>query len=302
MQMSSGQWLLLVVLALLWGCSFFFVVLALREVPPSTIVLTRIGGAAILLTGLALALGYRLPARIDEWQAYAVQGLLNSVLPFLLISYGQQEIPGGLASLINATTPLWTAFAAHALTSEEKLTASRLAGVLVGIAGVGVLIGPEALMGSRASLLGMLLVLAATFSYSLAGIWGRRFKAIPPIQTASCQLICASLIVLPITLAVDQPWALAMPSGGALLALAGLTVLSTAVAYLIYFRILAVSGATNVMLVTLLIPLFAILLGTSLLGEVLYTRHALGGLVIAAALLIIDGRPLAWLGLRLARP
>jgi drug/metabolite transporter (DMT)-like permease len=184
---------------------------------------------------------------------------------------------------------------AHLLTADEKLTTNRLTGVLLGIAGVAVLVGPEAIAGHRPSLLGMLCVLGATVSYSLSGVWGRRLKDTPPAVAAASQLVCSSLLIVPLALILDRPWQLHAPSAAVTAAVLGLAALSTSLAYVVFFRILAASGATNVMLVTLLVPVNAILLGTALLGEEFALRHAAGALLIGAALLTIDGRVLKWL-------
>jgi drug/metabolite transporter (DMT)-like permease len=224
-----------------------------------------------------------------------VMAFLNNIIPFMLIVRGQKEIASGLASVLNATTPLFGVILAHLFTDDEKLTLQRLAGVLTGIAGVAVLVGPEALFGSSTNLIGMLLVLGAAISYGASGIWGRRFKNTPPLVTATSQLTCSTLVLLPLTLAIEQPWQLAMPSGPAIAALIALAVLSTALAYIVFFRIMAVSGPTNTLLVTLLIPVSAIAFGTLFLDEVLLPRHIAGALVIGIALVILDGRAFALL-------
>ena len=295
MQMSASQWLLLGFLSILWGGSFFFVAVALEELPPFTVVAARLTIAAVILAALVAALRLRWPSGASEWAAFAVMAILNNVIPFTLIAHGQQQITSGLASVLNATTPLASVLLAHLLTADEKLTARRLAGVLLGIAGVAVLAGPEAFAGRSASVLGMLCVLGATVSYALSGIWGRRFKDTPPVVAAGCQLVCSALIILPVALLIDRPWHLPAPSMTVVAALLGLAALSTSLAYVGFFRVLAVSGATNVMLVTLLVPVNAILLGTGLLGEEFALRHAAGALLIGAALVTIDGRVLAWL-------
>lgn len=289
--MPMSQWLMLGLLAVLWGFSFFFIGVILRELPPLTTVLCRIAlGAAILLV-VVRAMGLRLPATFDGWIPFAVMSVFNNVIPFALIARGQLEVGSGLASILNATTPVWSVLFAHAYIAGERMTLQRCAGVLLGIAGVAVLSGPDVLSGHAMTLAGMVLVLAGAASYAVAGVWGQRqFKNTSPIMSSCCQLVCSTLIVLPVALAVDQPWTLPIPSAATLLAIGGLGALSTALAYVVFYRILAVSGGTNVMLVTLLIPIVTVLLGTTFLGESFLTRTALGGLIIAAALLTIDGR------------
>jgi drug/metabolite transporter (DMT)-like permease len=290
--MSARQWLLLIFLSVLWGGSFLFVGLSVREVPPLTLVLARVGLAAAVLLPLSLMMGLRFPLSLSGWRPFAVMAVLNNIVPFLLIVRGQKEIASGLASLLNATTPLWSVTLAHLLTSDEKLEAHRFAGVLIGIGGVAVLVGPEALLGHRMNVVGMLLVLGAAIFYGLSGIWGRRFKDTPPLVTAAAQLTCSTLLLLPLALLIDQPWTLPAPSASALWALVGLAVLSTALAYIVFFRIMAVSGPTNAMLVTLLVPVSAIAFGVAFLGETIVARQVLGAFVIGVSLLVIDGRVL----------
>jgi len=219
-----------------------------------------------------------------------VLALLNNVFPFLLIARGQREIASGLASVLGATTPLFAVIFAHLIPGGEKMTAHRLAGVIVGISGVAVLVGPEALIGNTSSLLGMMLMLGATTFYAIAVQWGRRFRDTPPLVTSATQLTCSTMILLPLALTIDQPWQIPIPSSSAIGAVIALAVLSTALAYIVFFRIMAVSGPINTTLVALLIPVSAIGFGTIILGEVLLPRHIAGALVIGLALIILDGR------------
>lgn len=294
--MSPSQWLLLVVLSVLWGGSFLFVGIAVGELPPLTIVLVRVALAALLLVPFVLAMGHRLPLSPAACQPFLVMALLNNVIPFSLITTGQREVASGLASVLNATTPLFTLIIAHALTADEKLAANKLAGVLVGIAGIVLLLGPEAVLGRASTLLGMSLCVGACISYGFAAWWGRRLRTVPPLLSACCQLLGSTAVLALVAGAVDRPWTLPLPSPLTMSALAGLAALSTSLAYVIFFRILAVSGPTNVMLVTLLIPISGIGFGILVLGEAFHPRHALGAIVIASGLLLIDGRilPAAW--------
>ena len=217
---------------------------------------------------------------------------MNNVIPFLLIVRGQKEIASGIASVLNATTPLFVVIVGHFFSADDKADTRRIAGVLVGICGVAVLVGPEALFGKPASLVGMICELGAALSYAFSGLWGRRFKSIPLPVTAACPLICSTIVLLPAALAIDQPWMLPTPSAPAIWSVIALAVLSTALAYLVFFRIMAVSGPANTLLVTLLIPVSAIAFGTTILGETLLARHIAGALIIGVALLILDGRVL----------
>ncbi|MCM8734492.1 DMT family transporter [Azospirillum sp. A1-3] len=303
--MDLTDWSLLVALSILWGGSFFFVGIAVRELPPFTIVAMRVALAALALGGLLWILGLPMPRDRRTWIAFFGMGALNNLVPFCLIVWGQTQIASGVASVLNATTPLFGVMVAHVLTRDEKMTGNRLAGVLVGFAGVAVMIGPSALeglvgAGPGSGLLPQLAVLGAALSYSFAGIFGRRFKSmgVSPLVTATGQVSASTLMLVPVALLADRPWTLPMPSVAAWGAVIGIALLSTALAYVIFFRVLASAGATNLMLVTFLIPVSAILLGGLFLGERLAVRHGVGMALIAGGLAAIDGRLSTWLGQR----
>lgn len=291
--MSLREWAMLLALAAVWGGSFFFNAVALRELPVFTVVVARVGLAAVILLAVLRLRGGRLPRGRRVWAAFAGMGLLNNVLPFSLIVQGQSQIASGVASILNAATPLFAVLLAHLLTQDERMTGGRLAGVLVGFAGVAVLIGPQALRAPGADAGAQALCLAAALSYAFAGIYGRRFRAmgIGPLAIATGQVTASGLILLPVMMLADRPWTLAMPGSGTILALIGLAAISTALAYVLYFRILATAGATNLMLVTFLIPVSAILPGILFLGETLLARHFAGMALIGTGLAAIDGRP-----------
>ncbi len=288
--MGPFEWFLLLTLSVLWGGSFFFGEVALQEFRPFTVVLGRVGFAALALLILVHVLGLRMPASPRLWGAFFVMGAINNFIPFSLILWGQVHIASGLASILNATTPLFTVVLAHVLTSDEKLTGGRVAGVLAGVAGVAVMIGLEALEGLTVNVTAQLLVLAGAVSYAFAGIYGRRFKDLPPIVTATGQVTASTVLILPVALIVDQPWTGAHAGAATWAALIGLALLSTALAYVIYFRILSTAGATNLLLVTFLIPVSAILLGGLVLGEELEPKHFAGMALIGLGLALIDGR------------
>ena len=287
--MTGRSWALLVLLSLLWGGSFFFVELALRDLPPLTVVFGRVALAALTLHLYVLLTGKRMPTDPKLWCAFFVMGLLNNLLPFTLIVWGQVYIEGGLASILNATTPIFTVVLAHFLTSDERMTANKVAGVCLGLVGVAVLIGPEALGGVGGNVLAQLAVIAAAVSYAFAGIYGRRFKGVPTTFTATGMLTGSAVMMLPLALGLEPPWHL-RPDTVTVLAVLGLALLSTVAAYLIYFYILSVAGATNVLLVTLLIPVSAVLLGALVLGERLHWTAFVGMALILIGLLAVDGR------------
>jgi drug/metabolite transporter (DMT)-like permease len=324
--MGPREWALLIILSILWGGSFFFAEVALEALPPLSVVFARVAIGALALLVLVHATGLRLPREFRLWRAFFVMGALNNLIPFSLIVWGQTEITGGLAAILNATTPLFTVVLAHILTRDERLTPAKLAGVAAGFLGVAIMIGPEVLGGLGTGGLGtgglgigglgigglgigglgigglgiavlaQLAVLAAALSYAFAGIYGRRFRDTPPLVTATGQVTASTILLCPLALMVDQPWNLAVPGPMILGALLGLGLLSTAAAYVIYFRILASAGATNLLLVTFLIPVSAILLGVMVLSEQLTAAQLAGMGLIALGLAAIDGRVLRWFG------
>ena len=299
--MGPLEWALLIALSVLWGGTFVFAEVALDEVRPLTLVLARVGIAAAALWLAVYASGQRMPRSVALWGAFFVMGALNNLIPFSLIFWGQTRITGGLAAILNATTPLFTVVLAHFLTRDEKLTPNRLGGVLLGVAGVIVLIGPAVLHELGFQLLAQIAVLGAALSYALAGIFGRRFRDVPPLVCAAGQVSGTTIMMLPVVLWLSGAWSvprLGLWTWGAIL---GLALPSTALAYFIYFRLLASAGATNLLLVTFLIPVSAILLGTSLLGERLEAQHFGGMALIGLGLAAIDGRPLRLLRRRASR-
>lgn len=300
--MSRRTWLLLIALSVLWGATFVLAGVALRELPPATLVLARVTLAAIALLATLRLLGQPWPIGVRLWAAFLVMGLLNNAIPFTLIFWGQTRIAAGLAAILNATTPLWTVLLARLVPPHEPPGAARLAGVAVGFAGVVLVIGADALGGLGGAVLAQLAVVAAAFSYACAGLFGRRFAAEPPLATAAGQLTASALLLALPVLLVDRPWALAMPGAATLGSVVALALLSTALAYVLYFRILAVAGATNLLLVTLLIPVSALLLGALVLGEAVGLRQLVGMALVGLGLAVIDGRAMTWLsGLR-SRP
>lgn len=296
--MTASEWTLLLALSLLWGGSFFFTGVALTGLPPLLVVFLRVGLAALILCAAALVAGARLPREARIWRAFLGMGILNNVVPFCLIVWSQTQIASGLAAILNAATPLFGVVVAHFLTADERMTGNRLAGVLIGFAGVAIMVGPSAL-GGGGELAAELASLGAALAYAFAGVYGRRFArmGVPPLVTAAGQVAASTLVLLPVVLVLDRPWTLPVPGLAVWGAVLGAAALSTALAFVIYFRLLASAGAGNVLLVTLLVPVSAILLGALVLGERLEPRHYLGMAVIALALAAVDGRLL-----RLVRP
>ncbi len=293
-RLAAQDWALLLALSLLWGASYFFSKIAVGTLPPLTVVGARVMLAALTLLAVCRIAGIAMP--VERWRDFLGMGAINNVLPFALIFWAQTEIASGLASILNATTPLITAVLAHVLTRDERLTSSKTIGIGLGITGVAVLVGIEALDGLSGSLLPLFACLGAAVSYAFAGIFARRrLKDMPPLAAAAGQLSASSLMALPLLVLADRPWTLPLPDAGTLAALLGLALLSTALGYAIYFRILGRAGATNILLVTLLMPPSTILLGALFLHERLEAHQFLGFAAIALGLAAIDGRPFGWI-------
>ena len=297
MALSAQGWAALIALSVLWGGSFFFVEVAITDLPPLTVVALRVGLAAVVLWGAVAVTGRPVPHRLRVWAAFLAMGVLNNVIPFSLIVWGQTHITSGLASIFNATTPLFTVLVAGALLADERPSVMKLWGVAVGFGGVVVMIGPGALAGMAVTeggwvILAQMAVLVAALSYAFAGVFGRRFRAmgVDPIVTAAGQVTGSSLVMFPLALMVDRPWTVAAPAVEVWAAVIGLAVLATAVAYILYFHLLAVAGAVNLLLVTFLIPVSAILLGVGVLGEPITGPELIGMALIGAGLSLIDGR------------
>ncbi len=291
--MNAPEWALLLALSCVWGSSFFFYKILDAALPPFTIVLGRIGLAATALNLVLLARGQPL-TRAAPWPQLAILGVLNCVLPFTLFAWAETHISSGMAAMLNATTPLFSVLLAHTL-RHEKLTVPRAAGVASGLLGVAILIGPTALRGAAANLAGDLACIVASFSYAAAGQYGRRLRHLPALQVATGQLTAGTILLLPLAILADRIWTLPAPSADTWAALAGISLLCTALAYALFFRLTATAGPTNAMLVTFLLPLSALILGWLLLHEPVPTRTYPGMLLIGLGLAAIDGRALVFL-------
>ena len=295
--MGLAEWGMLVLLGLIWGGSFFFARIAVSELSPLSVVAGRIIIAAVALSLLLALRGERLPADPGRWRVLLVMAGLNNIIPFTLIYMGQTQIGAGLAAILNATTPLFTVLVAQVATDDERMTPWRTLGVLMGLAGVAVMLGPSALAGSDDTW-AQLAIIGAAFSYGLAAVWGRKLRGWPPLVNATGQFTASTLIISPVLLFVDRPWTRPPPGSDVVMALVALGLLSTALGYILYFTILGRAGATNVTLVTLLVPPSALLLGALFLGEIISGRELAGLAIIALGLIAIDGRLAYWLAHR----
>ncbi len=303
--LGGREWALLVTLSVLWGATFYFVEIALVDLPVFTLVAARVTPAAVVLVVVVYVTGHRLPTCAGLWRAFLVMGVLNCLVPFSLIFWGQGRIEGGVAAICNAMTPLFTVVAAHFLGRDERLTAPRLVGVGLGLAGVALLVVPKVAHGAADGIgwvgAGQLAVLAGAVCYAGAAVYGRRLRALPPAICAAGQLTATALLAVPLALVFDRPWTLE-PGTATVAAVAALALGGTAAGYVIYFRLLATAGATNVLLVTYLMPVTALILGAVLLAERPGWPALAGLALILAGISAIDGRMWRWPRCRAARP
>jgi drug/metabolite transporter (DMT)-like permease len=281
---------MLFLLGAIWGGSFFFARIAVAEIKPLTLVLFRVAIAAAALHIYLAARGISFRSAFPLAGAFALLATLNNVIPFSLIFAGQTELGAGLASVLNATTPFWTALIAHMLTADERLTWNKIAGIVLGIAGTAVMIGPGLLAGLGGPVWAKFALVGASLSYALALMVARRFKGVPPTVVAAAQLTASTIIMIPVVLFVNGPNGLFTASSHVWAAVFALALLSTAFAYILYFNLVASAGATNASLVTLVVPASAILLGAVFLGERLEAFELAGIVLIGLGLVTIDGR------------
>ena len=292
MKMDAFDWGMLITLATVWGGSFLFNAILVAELPVITIVAIRVTVAALALWGFARVTGRKIPTSPQVWGALLILGVLNNAIPFSLIVQGQTQITSGLASILNATTPLFTILVAGFFLTDERFSVLRVLGVVVGFSGVILMVGPEALGGLGADFWAQLCALGAALSYGFASVFGRRFRElkVDPVMVATGQVTMSSLVLWPIALWIDGPQDILGLSFNAAASMFGLAVLCTSFAYILYFCILERAGATNISLVTFLVPISAIILGVLVLGESIFIKEIIGMTLIGLGLAIIDGR------------
>ena len=291
-EMTGREWAILLVLAVIWGGAFLFIGVAVRHVEPLTYVWLRLTIAAGAMLIFLKLRGGKLGLPREAWGSILLLALLNNALPFTLFGWGQTHIASGLASILNATTPIWGVIVAHLFTADERINPRKLTGVLLGFGGVAVMIGPALLANVGTDALAQLACICASLSYALAAVWARRFRRIgvSPMAVTTGQLTAGALMMLPLAMLVDRPWTQPMPPVSAWAAIGALAIFCTALGYVLYFRLIETAGATNALLVTLLVPPFAILFGTLFLNEALAPQDFFGLALIALGLAAIDGR------------
>ncbi|MFZ1476223.1 MAG: DMT family transporter [Sphingorhabdus sp.] len=294
-KLDATGWGLIAILSILWGGAFFLIEVGLRSYSPNILVFMRLALAVPPMWIVMRLMGERLPTDPKSWALLMVVGALNCALPFILFFWGQQYLDSGYASILNATTPIWGVVVAHFMTHDEKATPARIVGVLVGMAGIIVMVGPDAMKGLSNNLLAQIACIISTLFYSFAAIYGRRLSQtqMTPMVVATGQTAMAALFMLPVVLLFDQPWAMAMPRLDSTLAGVTLALLSTALAYILYFRLIDRAGASNAQLVAFLMPILAVILGIAFLGESLSGGQIAGAGLIAIGLAILDGRLVA---------
>ncbi len=300
-EMTAREWGILLILAVIWGGAFLFIGVAVRHVDPLTYVWLRLTIAAGAMWLFLRWKGQSLGLPREVWGSILLLALLNNALPFTLFGWGQTHIASGLASILNATTPIWGVLVAHVFTQDERMSPRKVAGVTLGFGGVALMIGPSLLANVGSDALAQLACIAASLCYAIAAVWARRFRrmGLSPMSVTTGQLSAGALMMLPMATLVDQPWTQPLPPVTAWAAIAALAVFCTAFGYVLYFKLIDTAGATNALLVTLLVPPFAILFGSLFLAEMLAPQDFAGLALIALGLAAIDGRLLRLLGRRL---
>lgn len=289
--MSSTVWGMLLLLGAIWGGSFFFARIAVAEINPFVLVLERVAIAAASLQLYLLVAGPSFMQARSHFGRFFVLALLNNVIPFSLIFLGQTQMGAGLASVLNATTPFWTLVVAQFLTADERLSTNKVAGIVLGIAGTAIMVGPGLIAGLGGPVWAKFALIGASLSYAFALILSRRsFAGVAPVHIAAGQLTASTIIMVPVILLIYGTTATYVGSPPVMAAVLALALLSTAFAYILYFRIIAAAGATNASLVTLIVPVSAMILGIMFLGERLEIFEVGGMVLIGLGLIVIDGR------------
>jgi len=287
--MNARDWLRLLILSLVWGGTFLFVSLALRGTPGFTLVFLRVALAASAFWVFILASGRKMPRDRKLWGQFLISGLITNAVPFSLITWEQTQVEGGMAAVMNALTPCFVVVLAHFFTKDERASVRKAVGVLIGFLGAYVLLSPEIDGGVSTRGLGLIAGLTASLAHAAAGIYGKRLTGLSPMVAATGMLTGAALWLLPVSLIVDRPWETLQPNIVAAGAVGALG-FGTVIAYLLYYRILRSAGATNLMLATLLGPIWAHILGALVIGEAIYATSVAGMVIIIVGLSIMDGR------------
>jgi drug/metabolite transporter (DMT)-like permease len=288
------EFALLLLLATLWGASYSFIKLGFATIPPITLIAARTLVAGVLLLAIMRWRGLRLPKDAATWRRFLFQACLNSVIPWTLIAWGERSLDAGLATILNSTSPIFTFFLTLAMTRHETLSARKLFGVVAGMAGICLIVGVQALAGLGVQLTAEIATVTATICYAGGAIFSRGFRDLDPMAPAAGSLLCGAAILVPASLVIDRPWTLA-PSTGSLLALVGLAVFSTALAFVIYFRLITTLGSVGTTAQAYLRVPIGVALGVIFLGESLTSTAwiGLGCVVVGVAAMTIPVRNIA---------
>jgi drug/metabolite transporter (DMT)-like permease len=284
---------LLLLLATLWGGSYTFIKLGVATIPPITLIAGRTLIAGVLLLLIMLGRDVRLPSDAATWRRFMFQACLNSVIPWTLIAWAERSVDAGLATILNSTSPIFTFFLTLAVAGQDALSWRKMFGVALGMAGICLIVGIQALDGLGEQLAAQIAIVVATICYAGGAVFSRGFKGLDPIAPAAGSLLCGAAMLLPVSLVVERPWTLT-PSGTSLLALAGLAVFSTAIAFVIYFRLIQTLGSVGTTAQAYLRVPIGVALGVWLLGESLSPTAWIGlGFVVAgvAAMTIPARKP-----------
>ena len=290
-QNTALEFALLLLLATLWGASYTFIKLGVATIPPTTLIAARTLIAGLLLLVVMWVRGLRLPRDIATWRRFLLQAFLNSVIPWTLIAWGERSLDAGLATILNSTSPMFTFFLTLAITRHETLSVRKLFGVLIGMAGICLIVGVQALSGLGGQLAAEIAIVVATICYAGAAIFSRGFKGLDPMAPAAGSLLSGAAVLIPVSLVVDRPWTLA-PSMSSILALMGLAIFSTAFAFVIYFRLIQTLGSVSTTTQSYLRVPIGVAFGVLFLGESL-TETAwigLGCVFIGVAAMTIPAR------------
>ncbi len=288
MKIKIFIWLL--ILALLWGPSFLFVKIAVQDIPPLTLVAVRVSLATVMLYSILRAQGHSLPKFGSIWKHFAVMGFLYNAVPYVLLSWGQQYIDSAPAAILIGTTPLFTMILAHLFMTNDRLTSTKTVGVIVGFGGLVVLLAPALLGGLQATIWGLLAAVVAAASYGGAIVYAqKKLRGLPPLVGPTAQLTMAAIYLLPLSFVVERPYTMLLPSWSAIGSLLLLTVFSTALAFVIYYRAMEISSATTLSMVTYMIPIVATILGVIVLHERLGWNAYLGCVLVVLGVMVVNG-------------
>jgi len=290
----AAEFALLFLLATLWGGSYTFIKLGVATIPPVTLIAARTAVAGLLLLAIMRVRGLRLPRDAETWRRFLFQACLNSVIPWTMIAWGERSLDAGLATILNSTSPIFTFFLTFAITRHEVLSVRKLFGVLAGLAGICLIVGVQALDGLGEQLVAEIATVMAAVCYAGGAIFSRGFKGLDPMAPAAGSLLCGAAILIPVSLVLDRPWTLA-PSASSLMALLGLAVFSTALAFVIYFRLIQTLGSVSTTAQAYLRVPLGVALGVMWLGETLTPTAwiGLGCVVIGVAAMTIPAREVA---------